>query len=88
MFGAKESWKDTIITAFKTLKKDGNFFLAENKNNMPLKLFEFFKFSNAGIQFEIPLTDLNSEKFHGVKLIKADYDKCTKDKLLACLNNR
>ena len=51
---------------------------------MPLKER---KFSNAGINYEIPQTELGDD-FYGVKLTKANPDKFTKEKLLDCLSDR
>ena len=69
LWGADGSWKDTVISAFHTLKPGGKLLLAEHKNYFDRE------------KFETRLTRSNI-KIHNSSIIWTDDEHCDEDKFL------
>jgi hypothetical protein len=85
LWGSGKSWKDTISTAFFTLKPEGTLLLSEFKNHLPQSL----NFVDAGIKttyhvMKGPNFKLNKD-FVAMTCKKDDYDA---KELLSCIPDR
>jgi hypothetical protein len=90
LWGSGQSWKDTISTAFYSLKPEGTLLLSEFKNHLPQNL----NLSGAGIETSNPALKLANCRSELAKL-NADFIamKCKKDdyeakELLSCVPDR
>jgi hypothetical protein len=90
LWGSRQSWKDTISTAFFTLKPEGTLLLSEFRNHLPHNL----SFVGAGIETSNPvlkgancrseLAKLNKD-FIAIKCKKDDFEA---KELLSCIPDR
>jgi hypothetical protein len=90
LWGSGQSWKDTISTAFYSLKPEGTLLLSEFKNHLPQHL----NLGGAGIESSFPILKAANCRSELAKLNK-DFVamKCKKDdyeakELLSCISDR